>query len=259
MVGALLWRGMLVGILAGVLCFAFLKIAGEPSVERAIAFEAQLEAEAPSKPHDHSPAAVPSPAARVEPEPVSRSTQAGIGLFTGVVVLGAALGGFFALAFALAHGRIGDLGPRALSLLLAALGFVAVALAPALKYPASPPAVGEAATIGGRTALYFSFIAISLAMIIAAGMLRSRLQPRMGTWNAALIATAAYVAIMFAVGFALPAVDEVPKEFPAVVLWQFRVAALGAQLILWTTLGLGFGALIERGAAGRARHRAWMV
>jgi hypothetical protein len=38
MVGALLLRGMLVGVFAGVLCFAFLKVAGEPSVDRAIAF-----------------------------------------------------------------------------------------------------------------------------------------------------------------------------------------------------------------------------
>ena len=43
MVGALLWRGMLVGIAAGILCFGFLKLAGEPAVDRAIAFEAQLD------------------------------------------------------------------------------------------------------------------------------------------------------------------------------------------------------------------------
>jgi hypothetical protein len=44
MVGVLLWRGMLVGVFAGIICFALLKLAGEPPVDRAIAFEAQLEA-----------------------------------------------------------------------------------------------------------------------------------------------------------------------------------------------------------------------
>jgi hypothetical protein len=33
------------------------------------------------------------------------------------------------------------------------------------------------------------------------------------------------------------------------VLWRFRVAALGIQVVLWTTIGLLFGALTERAAA----------
>jgi predicted cobalt transporter CbtA len=45
---------------------------------------------------------------------------------------------------------------------------------------------------------------------------------------------------------ATPGVNEVPENFPAVVLWQFRIASLGAQVIMWATIGLGFGALAER-------------
>ena len=37
------------------------------------------------------------------------------------------------------------------------------------------------------------------------------------------------------------------------VLWQFRMASLGAQAIMWTVLGLGFGAWVERDFA---RQRA---
>jgi hypothetical protein len=44
----------------------------------------------------------------------------------------------------------------------------------------------------------------------------------------------------------LPAVNEVPADFPATVLWRFRLAALGTRLVLWTTFGLLFGALTER-------------
>jgi hypothetical protein len=36
-------RGMLVGILAGLLSFGFLKLYGEPQIDRAIAFETQLD------------------------------------------------------------------------------------------------------------------------------------------------------------------------------------------------------------------------
>lgn len=41
--------------------------------------------------------------------------------------------------------------------------------------------------------------------------------------------------------------------FPAVVLWQFRIASLGAQLIMWATLGLAFGAWTERAATVQNR------
>ena len=45
MVRTLLVRGMLVGIVAGLLSFGFLKVYGEPQVDRAIAFEAQMDEE----------------------------------------------------------------------------------------------------------------------------------------------------------------------------------------------------------------------
>lgn len=252
MVGALLLRGMLVGVVAGLLCFGFLKIAGEPPVDRAIAFESALDA-AKAEAEAQALAAKGMPAPKEEPEPelVSRQTQAGIGLFTGVVVYSAAFGGLFALAFAFAYGRIGDLSPRALAALLAALGFAVVYLVPMLKYPANPPSVGDPETIGTRTALYFGMVALSLAAAVAAGMLRTRLQPRYGAWNAVLLAAGAYIVAMLAIGLALPTVNEVPDQFPAVVLWQFRIAALGAQAILWATLGLVFGALAERSTRAR--------
>jgi hypothetical protein len=139
-----------------------------------------------------------------------------------------------------------DLGPRATSALLAAVGFIAVYVAPTLKYPANPPSVGLPETIGMRTGLYFAMILISLAAMIAAGMLRNRLSPHLGGWNSALIAAGAYIVVIAVVAFALPAVNEVPEDFPATVLWQFRIASLGGQLIMWTTLGLLFGVAAER-------------
>lgn len=250
MAGALLLRGMLIGIVAGLLCFCFLKIVGEPQVDRAIAFETQLD-KAKARAAAQALIAKGLPASKEEPEPelVSRRVQAGIGLFTGVMVYSVAFGGLFALAFALAYGRMGDFDPRTTAALLAVLGLVAVYVVPNLKYPANPPSVGDPATIGMRTALYFSMVAISLAAMIAAGMLRLRLLARHGPWNAFLIAAAAYLIVVVSVGLVLPPVNEVPAEFPAIVLWQFRIASLGAQIIMWMTLGLVFGAVTERAAA----------
>ena len=49
----------------------------------------------------------------------------------------------------------------------------------------------------------------------------------------------------------LPDVNEVPEDFPAVVLWRFREASLAIQIVLWGGIGLGFGWLTERAEAGR--------
>ncbi len=248
MTGKLLLRGMLVGLFAGLLSFGFLRVFGEPSVDRAIAFEGQMEAAHAH--HDHGGGHADAPAA-AEPQEdlVGRPVQAGLGLFTGVMVYSAAFGGLFALAFAAVYGRVGNLGPRATSALLGAAGFVAIYLVPNLKYPANPPSVGDANTIGVRTALYFMAVLISLVGMIAAVTTRQRLAPRYGAWNAALIAGAAYLAIVVLAAIALPAVNEVPEGFPATVLWQFRVASLGAQALMWATLGLAFGAVLDYGTA----------
>jgi predicted cobalt transporter CbtA len=247
MVRTFLVRGMLVGIVAGLLSFGFLKVYGEPQVDRAIAFEEQMEEAKAEFAKRHGMAAPEE-----EPELVSRPLQAGLGLFTAVIIYSAAFGGLFGLAFAFAQGRMpGQLSPQALSALLALIGFIAIYLVPNLKYPANPPSVGNPDTIGARTALYFGMIAISLVAVVGAVNFRRILLARYGEWNATLIVGAYYIVLMIAVGLVLPAVNEVPEEFPAVVLWKFRVASLVAQLILWTTLGLLFGALTQRALALR--------
>ena len=59
---------------------------------------------------------------------------------------------------------------------------------------------------------------------------------------------ACYIVLVGIAALLLPAVNEVPEQFPAVVLWNFRIASIGAQLIMWATLGLLFGALSQRAA-----------
>jgi predicted cobalt transporter CbtA len=231
MVGKLLVRGMLAGIAAGLLTFAFAKVGGEPQVDKAIAFEQKADAARGEAP---------------EPELVSRETQAGLGLLTGVVVYGTAIGGLFSLVFAYAYGRTGRLGARALSAWLALGAFVAIVIVPNIKYPANPPAIGDPETIGTRTGLFFVMIAVSIATMVFALSVRRHALARFGAWNASILGGMVFIVIIAAVQLALPAINEVPADFPATVLWRFRVAALGMQCVLWTTIGLLFGWLTER-------------
>lgn len=236
MVRTLLIRGMFVGLLAGLLVFGFGKVFGEPQVDRAITFESAMDA-AKAKAEEAKGIPVVE-----EPELVSRSVQAGLGLLTGVAVYSTAFGGLFALVFAVAGRRAANLRPRAVSALLAASGFIAVYVVPNLKYPANPPSVGDPDTIRQP-----------VAAMIAAAVLRKRLAERLGGWNAALIAAGGYVIAVIVAAAILPGVNEVPDGFPAVVLWQFRVASFGMQLIMWTTIGLVFGGLTERAIMGHGR------
>lgn len=256
MVGKFLMRGMLVGLIAGLLSFGFLKIYGEPAVDRAIAFETAMdEAKAKAKAEDMAAKGMVMPKEEPEVELVSRSTQAGIGLLTGVAIYSTSFGGLFALVFALCYGRMGAFGARATAGLLALSGFVSVYVVPNLTYPANPPSVGDPETITLRTQFYFAMVLISIAGMIAAWMIRNRLVPKLGDWNAAIVSAGLYLAAMIVVGLLVPVVSEVPEAFPAVVLWQFRVASFGAQAIMWAVIGLGFGALAERQLASGQSYR----
>ncbi len=250
MIRTLLIRGMIAGLIAGLLGFCFAKTFGEPSVDRAIAFESQQDKlhdaadTAAGKPHDPND----------DIELFSRNTQSGIGLFTGVVAFSTALGGIFALVFSVAYGRLGALKARGTAAVLALIGFVVVVVVPFLKYPANPPSIGNPDTIGSRTALFFGIMVVSLAAVVLAGNLQRRLQSRIGPFNATLAAVLVYGVVVSIACAVMPIVDEVPALFSATLLWHFRIASLGIQAVVYTTLGLLFGVLAQA-ALERKPHR----
>ncbi|MBX6768797.1 MAG: CbtA family protein [Actinomadura rubrobrunea] len=241
MMRSLLVRGMLAGLAAAALALVVAWLYGEPQVNRAIAFE---EAQAAAAHAGH------------EEEVVSRAVQKTAGLATALGVYGVALGGLFAIAFAFAYGRVGALGARATAALVALGGFVAVEVVPFLKYPPTPPAVGAPETIGARTALYFGMVALGVLSVVAAVIVFRRLLPRLGAWNAAIATIAGFAVVLAAVYRLTPAPAAIPDGFPATVLWDFRIASLGVQVVLWATLGVVFGVLSERAFRGRSAATA---
>jgi Probable cobalt transporter subunit (CbtA) len=236
MVRNLLICGLIAGACAGVLATGFAELAGESAVESAISFEQARDA------------AAGEPAIA---GPVSRPVQRSVGLLLAAIVYGLAMGGLFALAFAAAYGRVGRISPAATALWLAAAAFVVVFLVPFLKYPANPPSIGHPETIGERTTLYFTMLAISVLSAVSAVRLRAILSRRLGGGAATLLSLGAFIAIVVGAGLALPGIHEVPAQFPASALWHFREASVGTQAVLWATVGLVFAALAPRVMAGK--------
>jgi hypothetical protein len=231
MARTLLIRGMLCGLIAGLVGAVVAKLIGEGAVGQAIFFESQKET---------------AEGMAGGPELVSRTVQNTVGLLTGMLVFGVAVGGLFALAYACVQGRLGRLGARATALLVALGGLGSMYLIPGLKYPANPPSIGNPNTIGYRTALYFLMMALALLVVIGATIAARKLTARFGTWNGALLAIGAGVLVIGLAYALFPAVHETPDGFPADVLWKFRIASYGIQVAVWSSIGLLFGALTER-------------
>lgn len=218
-------RGLLAGLFAGLVAFGVAYVVGEPSVDAAIAIEES---------------------AHGGEQLVPRSLQSTVGLLTGTTVAGVTLGGLVGVLSALALGRLGRLGVRGVSLSLAAMGFVSVSLLPFVAYPPNPPAIGHLETIGTRTELYFIVVAISIIAAVTAVVVGRRLAARWGTWYATLSAIVGYLLVTLTAIALLPSYSEVPADFPATVLYEFRVASLVTQLALWATLGVTLGELLYR-------------
>jgi hypothetical protein len=231
MVRPLLVRGMLVGLCAGLVGFAFAYIFGEPQLQHAVDFGDYLQRV------NHEP---------LEPQPVSRGVQRSLGLLAGLAIMGVALGGTFSLVFAWAYGRIGALSPRLTAAVLALSAYLTVTVVPFTKYPANPPTVGNPDTIDQRTILYFAMIYASILAFVATARIRRQLLRRLGEWNAAIVASVAFIAVIACVELILPAVHEIPPGFPADVLWHFRLASLGISATIWATIGLVYGVAAQR-------------
>lgn len=160
-------------------------------------------------------------------------------------------GGVFGLAYACFRDRLEAASEWGKSLTFAAAGFLAVFLIPFIKYPANPPTVGDPATIGIRTASYFILIGVSLAVIVLGWLVSRKLRERGISAPVRQTLVVAGCAALVLLAFAtLPASPD-PGEFPAGLLWEFRLSSFGTQTVFWAGLGVVFGLLGERAAGKR--------
>lgn len=253
-------RGALAGALGGLLAFVFARIFAEPIIGRAIDYESARDAAANALEHSHH---------EEGGELFNRAVQANVGIGVAIIAVGIAMGALFAVAYCVAAPRLRTMTPRGLSLAVAMSLFLGVYLIPAIKYPANPPAVGNADTISERGGLYLLLVAVSSALVLSGWIIGHAVAPRIGGWYAMLCGAAVVVAGSAVAFAAMPsfgslagnppgAATETPKPltdaagalvfpgFGADDLYGFRLYSVAAQLILWLTIGLAGGELLHR-------------
>jgi Probable cobalt transporter subunit (CbtA) len=281
LVGGLVLRAAGVGALGGLVAFAFARVFAEPLIQQAIDYEdGRGEAESALA------AAAGAPVEAHEHELFSRAIQGNLGIGLGMVAFGLGLGCLFGVVFCLVWGRVGRVSARALSLLVAGGGFLALYLVPFLKYPANPPAVGNGDTIAQRAGLYGVMVVACVVFGVGAVWLGRRLASRFGLWNATLLAGLAFVVAIGIVMAEMPPLGalsanagqagalltETPQPltdpsgaivypgFDADLLYWFRLYSVIAQVLLWGVIGVAFAPLAERllgaGASTAAEARA---
>lgn len=219
-------------MIAGLLSFGVAYVVGEPSVDAAISLE-QLSMNMGAGP-------------AIASEAVPRNLQSTLGLLTATTIIGAVLGGLAGVSTGMAIGRLGRTSPRATALWVAAGGFIVLYFVPFLIYPPNPPGVGEGDTILRRTQLYFFTMALSIVCAGAATLVGTRLRHRMNGWYAALLSIGGYAAAMILATSLLPKLNEVGADYPAQVLYEFRLGSLLTQVALWTLIGVLLAELVQR-------------
>jgi predicted cobalt transporter CbtA len=240
--GSVLRRGVLAGMLAGLAAAVVIWLVVEPVIRRALVIEDRRGM------HGGQSAGLPMHGGD---EPlVSRAAQVVGGGVTAVIV-GVAVGVVFAVVFARLRDRLPGSGDFGRALVLAAIGFAAVSLLPALKIPANPPAVGDPSTVGRRTMLYAVTLLLGVAIAVVVPALDRWLAGRVTVpstrWALDVVAVVLLVGLVMAFVPGTP--DQVPADVPADLVWDFRLASLAQLAALWLTLGLTFGLLLERADA----------
>ena len=166
----LILRGVLAGALAGLLAFVFARIFAEPLIQArpSTTRSGRDAAQAALDKAAGLPAATAGPGHLQPHHPGQRRHRRRHDRRSAL-----AMGALFAVAYAVCLGRVGNLRPRTLALLVAGAGFLGFYLVPFVKYPANPPAIGHAETIQDRGGLYLLMVVRLGAVPRRGGVARS--------------------------------------------------------------------------------------
>lgn len=213
-------RGALSGVAAGLLAASVGYFLLEPSLRAAIALEGGTDDGL-----------------------VSRGVQERLGAPIGFVLTGLALG--LVLAGVDRGARSGG-SPWQRSWWIALGLFTALVAVPQLRYPPSPPGVGDPETIGDRTGAYVLAIALGLVVVALVAVVLRQLHDADRLGPAQQVLVAAVAVALVAICWAVLPDNADPVDVPATLLWDFRIRSLAVTTLLWAVLGATYGALALR-------------
>lgn len=228
-----IWRGAVAGAAGGLASALLMLFVTQGPIGDALAIEAA------GNPGDDG-------------EMFSRSTQV-VGGMAAALLYGICLGLVYGVVLARMWHRLpGDEFGRAAR--LAGAGFAALALVPALKYPANPPAVGDPDTVDSRTANFLTFLIASVVLLYLAWWLWCRLTSQGVAGARRFAATAAAYGAAVGLAFLVwPATNDV-IEVPATVVWHLRIDSIAQHGLMWAVIAVTFGLMAEASAAARRRQ-----
>ncbi|HEY3305241.1 MAG TPA: CbtA family protein [Candidatus Binatia bacterium] len=207
----LLRSAIIAGLMAGTLSAGFHWIFTEPVIDRAVELEERAHSSSPR--HE---AAVGRPAQK-------------FGLFLGFFLYGGASGLFVGLLVYAARPWFAGMSYAQQGFLFAALLGWSAGIFPLLKYPANPPGVGEAETIGYRQEIFLACAALSFLGVVLAIAIKRWTGPGAFPWIIVVNFYAMYLMLLLV---ALPPNPD-PVKAPAELVDTFRGLSLYGQALLW--------------------------
>lgn len=212
----ILKAAILAGLIAGLMAATFHWVFTEPLIDRAVELEAR----------SHEGAA--------HEEPVVGRPAQKFGLFVGFLLYGVAWAVLLGLLVYAARPVFAELNYGKQGFLFALILGWSAAIFPLLKYPANPPGVGEAETIGYRQEIFLSFIALSVLGVVLTFALDRFLRPRkLYTLAMTLNFYAMYIFLIF---IALPENPD-PVKLPLDLVQWFRLLSIFGQIVFWLSFG----------------------
>jgi predicted cobalt transporter CbtA len=220
---------LLAGAITGTILGFLNQVIVEPYIEQAIALENEK-------------------AAAIEGEVINavefgnyRLWQRGGEIAAGTV-LGTSIAALFGIIFAYSRKSIPGSSNKEKALILAGIMWFVLFLAPALKYPANPPAVGDPETIYYRQSLYVAYLAISGFTALGLALMYGKIGHMK---SKKMIAPTIYAVIMIAAYLAMPSNPDTINA-PMDLVHGFRIASGLTMSIFWGLLGVVFGAFWDK-------------
>lgn len=220
------------GLVAGLLVGGFHNLFTVPVIERAIILEEQrVAAEAKA-----------AGTVLAEEKPLVSLGAQRVGMAVGTGIYGLILGLVFAGGYSLLRRIVPHWPILALALAVGALGFWCLSLFPFIKFPLSPPGVGDPNTLPFRQGFQTLFFVLSaLGVVVFLMALRrinaaaSSVPQRAWLLGLAVLGYGVFAAVIF---FAVPGNPD-PVEVPVDLLDLFRTLTMIGQFLLWVFLALG--------------------